>query len=161
MANLSTLEDETYLTFQLEDEIFAVDVLNVHEVLEFKSVTKIPGVPDFMRGIINLRGSVVPVVDLRMKFGMAEVVKTQNTCIIVLNIGTGENQTIIGSLADSVKEVLEFESLLTSCLFDVFSLVKYISSSHCINNITLMILYINFPSIRDKYQVSSFVTANI
>ena len=109
MAVLKTLERRTYLTFQLEDEIFAVDVQNVHEVLEFTTVTKIPGVPDFVRGIINLRGGVVPVVDLRLKFSMSETVKTQGTCVIVLDIGTGENKTMIGALADSVKEVFEFE----------------------------------------------------
>lgn len=109
MAGLNTLESRTYLTFQLEDEIFAVDVRNVHEVLEFIKVTKIPGVPDFVRGIINLRGTVVPVVDLRLKFSMSETVKTKSTCVIVLEIGTGDNGTVIGALADSVKEVFEFE----------------------------------------------------
>ena len=109
MPTLKSLERRTYLTFQLEDEIFAVDVQNVHEVLEFITVTKIPCVPDFVRGIINLRGGVVPVVDLRLKFSMSETVKTQGTCVIVLDIGTGKNKTVIGALADSVKEVFEFE----------------------------------------------------
>ena len=109
MAVLKSLEKGTYLTFQLEDEIFAVDVQSVHEVLEFTTVTKIPGVPDFVRGIINLRGMVVPVVDLRLKFSMSATVKTQGTCIIVLDIGIGENKAVIGALADSVKEVFEFE----------------------------------------------------
>lgn len=109
MAGLKSLEKKTYLTFRLEDEIFAVDVHNVHEVLEFSTVTKIPGVPDFIRGIINLRGRVVPVVDLRLKFSMSKTEKTRNTCIIVLDVGTGENTTVIGALADSVREVFEFE----------------------------------------------------
>jgi purine-binding chemotaxis protein CheW len=109
MAVLKSLEKWTYLTFKLEDEIFAVDVRDVHEVLEFTTVTKIPGVPDFVRGIINLRGGVVPVVDLRLKFGMTETEKTQGTCVIVLDIGFGENKTVVGALADSVKEVFEFE----------------------------------------------------
>ena len=109
MSVLKTLERNTYLTFQLKDEMFAVDVKNVHEVLEFTTVTKIPGVPDFVRGIINLRGGVVPVVDLRLKFGMTETERTQGTCVIVLDIGFGENKTVIGALADSVKEVFEFE----------------------------------------------------
>lgn len=110
MTALSSLKKRTYLTFKLEDEIFAVDVLCVQEVLEFKSVTRIPGMPEFVRGIINLRGKVVPVVDLRLKFSMTETVKTQATCVIVLDIGTDENKVMIGALADSVKEVLEFES---------------------------------------------------
>ena len=109
MSVLKALERKTYLTFQLEDEKFAVDVLNVHEVLEFTTVTKIPGMPDFVRGIINLRGMVVPVVDLRLKFSMSETVRAQGTCVIVLDIGSGENRTVIGALADSVHEVFEFE----------------------------------------------------
>lgn len=109
MAFLKSLAKNTYLTFQLEDETFAVDVQNVHEVLEFTMVTKIPGVSDFVRGIINLRGRVVPVVDLRFKFGMPETIKTRSTCVIVLDIGVGENKTVIGALADSVKDVFEFE----------------------------------------------------
>ena len=110
MAVLKALERGTYLTFRLEDEIFAVDVKNVREVLEFTSVTKIPGVPEFVRGIINLRGKVVPVVDLRLKFSMSETIKTESTCVIVLDIGSGDNQIQIGALADSVKEVFEFDT---------------------------------------------------
>ena len=106
---LKALERKTFLTFRLQDEIFAVDVQHVHEVLDFHSVTKIPGAPEFMRGIINLRGSVVPVVDMRLKFGMSETEKKVSTCVIVLDVGRGENRTVIGALADAVKEVFEFE----------------------------------------------------
>lgn len=106
---LKALERKTYLTFRLEEEIFAVDVQHVHEVLDFRSTTKIPGAPDFMRGIINLRGAVVPVVDMRLKFGMTETEKKVSTCVIVMEVGRGENRTVIGALADAVKEVFEFE----------------------------------------------------
>lgn len=109
MSLLKVLGKKTYLTFGLGDEIFAVNVQQVHEVLDFKTITKIPGAPDFMRGIINLRGHVVPVVDMRLKFGMTETEKTLSTCIIVMDVGTGEHKTMIGALADSVKEVFEFE----------------------------------------------------
>ena len=108
MTVQKTLERKTYLTFQLEDELFAVDVQDVREVLEFTTVSKIPGVPAFVRGIVNLRGTVVPVVDLRLKFGMGETVKSVGTCVIVLSIGTGENKTVIGAMADLVHEVFEF-----------------------------------------------------
>jgi purine-binding chemotaxis protein CheW len=109
VSMLKALERKTYLTFQLQDEIFAVDVQHVHEVLDFHSATKIPGAPDYMRGIINLRGSVVPVVDMRLKFGMSETEKKVSTCVIVMEVGRGENRTSIGALADAVKEVFEFE----------------------------------------------------
>lgn len=106
---LKALERKTYLTFVLGDEVFAIDVQQVHEVLDFRDVTKIPGAPDFMRGIINLRGKVVPVVDMRLKFGMSETEKKISTCVIVMEVGRGENRTVIGALADAVREVFEFE----------------------------------------------------
>lgn len=106
---LKALERKTYLTFRLGDEIFAVDVQHVHEVLDFRDSTRLPGAPDYMRGIINLRGSVVPLVDMRLKFGMSETEKMVSTCVIVMDVGTGGNRTVIGALADAVKDVFEFE----------------------------------------------------
>lgn len=100
-------EPRTYLTFTLEEEDFAVDVLNVREVLDYTRVTKVPGTPYFMRGVINLRGSVVPVVDLRLKFGLPETEDTADTCIVVLEIILEGEVTVIGAVADSVREVFE------------------------------------------------------
>jgi len=97
------------LTFKLGEEIFAVDVAKVREILDFTSVTKVPQTPDFMRGVINLRGSVVPVVDMRLKFGMSSTEKTVNTCIIVMEISLDNETAVVGALADSVQEVLELE----------------------------------------------------
>ena len=97
------------LTFKLADETFAVDVAKVREILDFSTVTKVPQTPDFMRGVINLRGSVVPVVDMRLKFGMSETAKTVNTCIIVMEIMLDNETAVVGALADSVQEVLELE----------------------------------------------------
>ncbi len=110
MPILDTLAQKTYLTFKLDNEMFAVDVQNVHEVIKFTSVTKIPGVPPFVSGIINLRDMVVPVVDLRLKLNMSETTKSKKTCVIILDLGHGDGKTIIGALADSVHEVFEFES---------------------------------------------------
>jgi purine-binding chemotaxis protein CheW len=103
-------ETTQYLTFRLEDEIYAVNVANIREILDFTTVTKVPKTPAFMRGVINLRGSVVPVIDLKLKFGMRETVKTVNTCVIVMEISLDGDSVIIGSLADAVQEVLEFEA---------------------------------------------------
>jgi purine-binding chemotaxis protein CheW len=98
-----------YLTFKLDSEIFALDVATVREVLDFTTVTKIPRTPEFMRGVINLRGSVVPVVDLRLAFGMTATEKTVNTCIIVMEVRLDHETTVIGALADSVEEVIDLE----------------------------------------------------
>jgi purine-binding chemotaxis protein CheW len=98
-----------YLTFKLDEEVFALDVAKVREILDFTDITKVPQTPDFMRGVINLRGSVVPVVDMRLKFGMSMTEKTVNTCIVVVEVATEGETTVLGALADSVQEVIELE----------------------------------------------------
>ena len=98
-----------YLTFTLAEEVFAVDVAMVREILEIPIITKVPQVPDFMRGVINLRGCVVPVLDLRLKFGMPETAQTVNTCIIVVEVNIDSENAVLGALADSVQEVIEME----------------------------------------------------
>lgn len=104
------MDDNTqYLTFKLDDEIFALGIDKVREVLDFTTVTRVPQVPEFMRGVINLRGSVVPVVDMRLKFGMAKTEQTVNTCIIIVEINMDGETTVLGALADSVQEVLDLE----------------------------------------------------
>jgi purine-binding chemotaxis protein CheW len=102
-------ENHQYLTFKLDDEVFALGIDKVREVLDYTSVTKVPQTPDFMRGVINLRGSVVPVVDMRLKLGMAKTEKTVNTCIIIVEINLEGETTVLGALADSVQEVLDLE----------------------------------------------------
>lgn len=101
------METTQYLTFKLEDEVFALDISKVREVLDFTAITKVPKTPEFMRGVINLRGSVVPVVDLRLKFGMSRTEKTVNTCIIIAEVTVDNETTILGALADSVQEVMD------------------------------------------------------
>jgi len=101
---------DIYLTFTLEEETFAVEVVNVREVLDYTNTTRVPRTPDFMRGVINLRGGVVPVMDMRVKFGMPRVEDTVDTCIIVMEISLDGETTVIGAVADSVNEVFEISS---------------------------------------------------
>lgn len=103
------LETNQFLTFTLDGELYAVEVVKVREVLEVKPVTKIPRMPDYMKGVINIRGSVVPVLSLRLKFGMEEVEYTKDTCIVVMDIASGEGNVTIGCLADSVQEVIDLD----------------------------------------------------
>lgn len=100
---------QTYLSFILAEEIFAVEVSKVREVLEFPKITKIPKTPVYMIGVINLRGSVVPVIDLKLKFGIEKTESTIDTCIIVMEISLDNEIIIIGSMADSVQEVFEID----------------------------------------------------
>jgi purine-binding chemotaxis protein CheW len=109
MSVAEITETRQYLTFKLGNEIFATDVAKVREVLDLTTITKIPRTPEFMAGVINLRGSVVPVVDLRLCFEMAKTESTRNTCIVVVEVLLENESTVIGALADSVEEVLDLE----------------------------------------------------
>lgn len=102
-------EARQYLTFKLGNEIFATDVAKVREVLDLTTITSIPRTPPFMRGVINLRGSVVPVVDLRLCLDLTKTESTRNTCIVVVEVLLEDESTIIGALADSVEEVIDLE----------------------------------------------------
>lgn len=102
-------ETRQYLTFKLGNEIFATDVAKVREVLDLTTITAIPRTPEFMSGVINLRGSVVPVVDLRLCFDMTKTESTRNTCIVVVEVMLENEPVVIGALADSVEEVIDLE----------------------------------------------------
>jgi purine-binding chemotaxis protein CheW len=109
MSVAEITETVQYLTFKLAEEVFALDVGKVREILEFTSITKVPQTPEFMRGVINLRGGVVPVIDLRLNFGMTCTEQTVNTCIIVVEVNLDGEVIVLGILADSVQEVVEME----------------------------------------------------
>jgi purine-binding chemotaxis protein CheW len=109
MSAAEAVASTQYLTFKLSEEVFALDVAEVREILDFTTVTKVPRTPSFMRGVINLRGSVVPVMDLRLKFGMSATEQTVNSCIIVVEMTMEGDQVVIGVLADAVQEVIDME----------------------------------------------------
>jgi len=98
-----------YLSFKLGQEMFAIDVSQVREILDVTTITKVPRSPSFMRGVINVRGSVVPVVDLRMKFDMPKTEQSVDTRIVVMEITLDGELTIIGTLADAVHNVMDIE----------------------------------------------------
>ncbi len=98
-----------YLTFKLGEEVFALDVAQVREVLDLSTITKVPGAPEFMRGVINVRGNVVPVMDLRLKFGLSKTENTVDTRIVVMELFLEGETTVLGAMADSVDEVIELD----------------------------------------------------
>ena len=110
MESNEILQTNQFFTFMLEKEIFAIDISQIKEVLEFTHITKVPQTPDMMKGVINLRGSVVPVIDMRLKFEMGEIEKTVDTCIVIIEIKIDGNTTMIGALVDAVKEVMDLNS---------------------------------------------------
>lgn len=100
-------ETDSYLTFNLDNELFGINVSKVLEILEMKPITKVPKSPSFMKGVINLRGNILPVIDTRNKFGMPQQDYTIDTCIIVLNINTASESLLVGALVDSVQKVID------------------------------------------------------
>lgn len=99
-----------YLTFSLAGEMFAVGILNVKEIIEFGHLTEIPMMPAFIRGVINLRGAVVPVIDLAARFGGKPTKVGRRTCIVILEVIDQEVHSDIGIMVDAVSEVLEIPS---------------------------------------------------
>ncbi|MBU1003798.1 MAG: chemotaxis protein CheW [Proteobacteria bacterium] len=107
MAEVQLRERVQYLSFVLDHELYALDIAKVREVLEFQRVTRIPNAPAFMSGVINLRGHAVPVVDLRLKFGLQAIGRTQDSCVIIVVVSMEGEEIVLGALADSVREVVE------------------------------------------------------
>ncbi len=99
----------SYLTFKIGEELFGANVSKILSILELTKITRIPRTPDFIRGVINLRGAVLPIIDIRLKFGLTQTEFTSNTCILVLEIDMDSVTVKIGALVDSVQEVLELE----------------------------------------------------
>jgi len=109
MSNDELKAINSYLSFKMGEEIFAANVSKVLNILEMTKVTKVPKAPEYMKGVINLRGTVLPVIDTRIKFGMSATEYTTNTCILVLDIEVDNESLHVGGLVDSVQEVLEIE----------------------------------------------------
>ena len=99
-----------YLTFTLRDEDFAIEISKVREVLDVTTMTKIPRMPEYLSGVINLRGNVVPVMDLGLKLGMDKIEKTKNTCIMIVEIEVEGNSVEMGAITDSVQMVLDLQA---------------------------------------------------
>lgn len=101
------MESWQYLTFTLGSEMFAVGTQNVKEIIEYGNITGVPMMPESIRGVINLRGAVVPVIDLSARFGSPRTEITRRTCIVILEVDSGEGRQDIGVVVDTVCEVLE------------------------------------------------------
>ena len=109
MSVTEITETTQFLTFSLAEDVFAIDVVMAREVLDLCDVTRVPQTPDYMLGVINLRGSVVPVIDMRLKFGMNAAEQTRDSCIVVVEVDVDGESVVVGALADSVREVIDLE----------------------------------------------------
>lgn len=109
MSDTNIAKITSYLTFKLGDEEFAAHVSKVLNILELTKITEVPKSPNYMTGVINLRGSVLPVIDTRIKFGMTPTEFTPSTCIVVMDIDLEGESVHVGALVDSVQAVVEIE----------------------------------------------------
>ena len=99
-----------YLTFQLDGQEFGLEILKIREIIGLMKITPVPRAPHYIKGIINLRGEVIPIIELRLKFGMEETVVTDHTCIIVLETQHAKKNMMTGIIVDSVSEVHNIEA---------------------------------------------------
>lgn len=99
-----------YLSFTLGEETFAVDIRHIREIIEYGTVTSVPMMPDFLRGVINLRGKVVPVIDLSVRFGRKPTEVRKRSCIVIVEVGEQEARQDLGVIVDAVNEVVEMET---------------------------------------------------
>lgn len=106
-AVMKTVERAQYLTFHVAGEEYAIGILQVREILEYDTITGVPGAPPSIRGVINLRGSVVPVVDLARQLGLPESPITKRTCIVVVEVNLDGERTVMGVMADTVSQVID------------------------------------------------------
>jgi len=110
VATKETVELEQYLTFLLSSEECAISILKVREIIEYDTVTIVPKMPPWVRGVINLRGAVVPVVNLAAKFGMQEKPVSKTTCIVIVEARFEDQGTIVGLIVDGVSQVMELSA---------------------------------------------------
>jgi purine-binding chemotaxis protein CheW len=99
-----------YLTFKLSDEEYGLEILKVQEIIRMQTVTRVPRTPEYVRGVINLRGKVIPVIDLRSEFSMSPQEDTDKTCIIVVQVSRGDAHLVMGVIIDEVREVLDISA---------------------------------------------------
>ena len=108
MPNIPEPTEQTqFLTFLLADESYAVSILRVREIIEYDTVTRVTNMPTSIRGVINLRGAVVPVVDLAVRFGLHDSRVTKRTCVIIAEVEVGGERLVMGLMADSVSQVID------------------------------------------------------
>ena len=106
LAGRTTNNNQKYLTFTLEGEEYGIHILKIKEIIGMMPITSVPRTPDYMKGVINLRGKVIPVVDLRLKFGIEEADYNDRTCIVVVEIKVDSDTFLVGIVVDAVSEVL-------------------------------------------------------
>lgn len=134
-----------YLTFCIDEEEYAVGILRVREIIQYEAITRVPSTPPWIRGVMNLRGSVVPVVDLAAKFGIPPRPLLATTCIVILEVSLDGQQNVMGVLADSVDQVIELAAsdIQPPPAFGTRIRVDFLSGMACLGKKFALILNID------------------
>lgn len=136
---------EQYLTFEIDDEIYGIDILKIREIKGWEGVREVPNTPDFMKGVINLRGIMVPVIDMRLRFGMQQVEYTPTTVVIVVSVMDEEKEILIAFVVDAVSDVMDistdnYRDIPTfGCKIDA----RYMSGMAVIDDKTIILLNVD------------------
>lgn len=132
-----------YLTFALSSEQYGASILDVYEIFGMKPITRVPRAPQYIKGVINLRGRIIPIVDLRTKFGLPEIAHTEKTCIVVVNVAVNNTSVVVGMIVDTVLEVRDFnvESLAVAPDYGCGINTKFVigMGKHADGNVTILI----------------------
>jgi purine-binding chemotaxis protein CheW len=147
MANLAAegtgqvAEGQQYVTFSLNDEEYAIDAINVQEIVELANITKVPHLPEYLKGVINLRGTIIPVVDMKMKFGMKGEAAQKHTCVIVTEFAGG----VMGLIVDAVSDVMHLpeESIAATPSFGTRINTDFIKGMGQVSDRLVLVLDIN------------------
>ncbi len=155
-------EQDQYLTFMLGGEMFAIPILNIKEIIEYGHLTTVPMMPEFIRGVINLRGSVVPVIDLSARFGRKSTEITRRTCIVIIEIESEDELQDIGVVVDTVNEVLEIpgREVEPAPSFGAAIRTDFIQGMGKINGKFVIILNVNHVLSIDEMTMLSQITGS-
>jgi purine-binding chemotaxis protein CheW len=107
LAAVAIEDSQQYLTFMLGAEVFAINILSIKEIIEYGQLTEVPRMPEFIRGVINLRGAVVPVIDLGARFGKQPTSLSRRTCVVIIEVEHEGEQQVVGVMVDAVNEVMD------------------------------------------------------
>jgi purine-binding chemotaxis protein CheW len=161
MPVAGTSDQHQYLTFMLGDEMFAIAILSIREIIEYGHLTDVPMTPPFIRGVINLRGAVVPVVDLALRLGREVRDITKRTCIVIVDIEAASGSQEMGVIVDTVSEVLEIppQEVEPSPQFGASIRIDFISGMGKINGEFVVLLDLNRVMSIDEAAVAAAVDA--
>ncbi len=154
----TSVELKSYLSFRVGEEYFAINAKHIHSIIELTSITKVPQMPEFMLGIINLREQAIPVIDTRIQFGIEPTPTSSSSCIIILEVEVNDQNILIGNLVDAVSEVIDIEKEKILPTPDIGGKYKSEFLSGVINSEDKFIMILNIRELLTSDSIASIST---